>query len=149
MINAIDLSGLNDHKQEKVRNMLREESAVFSVGDSDIVEVNSNFMNISLNYQVPVQLSYNSIHRTLRKTLNKYIKDLLNKQWIANSESVYSSPLTAAEKKKGMLRLCCDYKHLTNKTIRYHHPLTRIQNIILNFHGSRYFSLLDQCKTYH
>ena len=117
MINAIDLSGLNDHKQEKVRNMLREESAVFSVGDSDIVEVNSNFMNISLNFQVPAQLSYNSIHRTLRKTLNKYIKDLLNKQWIANSESVYSSSLTVAEKKSRMLRLYCDYKNLANKII--------------------------------
>ena len=68
---------LIDHQQGKVRNMLREENAVVSVDNSDTVEVNSNFMNVALNTQVPIRQSYNSIHRPLCKELNKYIK----KQW--------------------------------------------------------------------
>ena len=54
--------------------MLREENAVVSVDNSDTVEVNSNFMNVALNAQVPIRQSYNSIHRPLCKELNKYIK---------------------------------------------------------------------------
>ena len=40
---------------------------VFSVDDKDIGEVNSTFLEISLNDQVPAQQSYNSIPRPLHK----------------------------------------------------------------------------------
>ena len=52
---------------------------VFSVDDKDIGEVNSTFLETSLNDQVPAQQSYNSIPRPLHEEFKYYIEDLLNK----------------------------------------------------------------------
>ena len=71
-------------------------------------------MNISPNrdlskWQVTVQQNYNSIPRTLYDKLKNYIEDPLNKKWIINSKSFYSSPVVTARKKDGSLQHCCNY----------------------------------------
>ena len=78
-----------------------------------------------------------------------YIEDLLNKQWLVNSSSPYSSPVVAVRKKDGTMRLCCDYWKLNAKTEPDRHPLPRNQNIVDRLGGNRYFTLLDQSKAYH
>ena len=68
----------------------------------------------------------------------------MNKQWIVNSSSPYSSPVVALRKKDGTMRLCCDYQKLNAKTVWYTHPLQRIKNIIDELGGNQYFTLLGQ-----
>ena len=70
---------------------------------------------------------------------------LLNKQWITNSHSEYSSPVVAVRKKDGTLRLCCDYRKLNAKTIL----IATLLYIIDSLGKNQYFSLLDQTKAYH
>ena len=106
-------------------------------------------MKISLKDDHPVQLNYNSVPRHLYSELKMYIEDLLNKQWIVNSSSSYSSPVVAVRKKDGTMRLCCDYRKLNAKTVPDRHPLPCIQNIIDRLGGNQYFTLLDQSKAYH
>ena len=78
-----------------------------------------------------------------------YIEDFLNKQWIVNSSSMYSSPNVAVKKMDGTMRLCCDYRKLNAKTVPDRHPLPRIQNTIDGLGGNQYFTLLDQSIAYH
>ena len=54
-----------------------------------------------------------------------------------------------SDKKDSSLRLCCDYRQLNRKTIPDRHNLPKIQNILENFEGSQYLSILDQGKAYH
>lgn len=95
--------------------MLREESTSFPVEDSDIGDVNSNFMKISLNDQVLGPQSDNSIPRLLYKELKYYIEDLLNRQWVVNSKHIHLQLLLSGRKwdVEAMQRL---YK-MSNKTI--------------------------------
>ena len=96
--------------------MLREEStSSFPVEDSDIGDVNSNFMKISLNDQVLGPQSDNSIPRLLYKELKYYIEDLLNRQWVVNSKHIHLQLLLSGRKwdVEAMQRL---YK-MNNKTI--------------------------------
>ena len=105
-------------------------------------------MKLNLKDDVPVQASYNAIPRNLYEELKHYIEDLLNKNWIRDSKSPYSSPVVAVRKKDGTPRLCADYRKLNAKTIPDRHPLPHIQNVIDNLGGNTYFTLLDQSKPY-
>jgi hypothetical protein len=78
-----------------------------------------------------------------------YVEDLLNRRWIQKSESPYSSPMVIVRKPNGEMRLCCDFRELNNKTIPDRYPLPRIQSILDNLGGNKYYSILDQRKAYH
>ena len=106
-------------------------------------------MKINVKDDHLVQLNYNSVPRHLYNKLKMYIEDLLNKHWIINSSSPYSSPVVVVQKKDGTMRVCCDYQKLNAKTVPDRHPVPRIQNIIDELGGNQYFTLLDQSKTYH
>ena len=136
-------------QKEQVRQLLREEISVFSVNDQDIGCVKTLQMKINLKDQVPVQQNYNSIPKELYSEMKYYIEDLLNKQWFIHSHSEYSSPVVAVRKTDGTIHLCCNYRKLNQKTITDRHPLPRIQNVIDNLGGNKFFSLLDQSKAYH
>ena len=146
---SIDLARLTSKQKEMVRQVIKEEYDVFSGDDNGIEDIRSHPMKVNLKDDHPVQLNYNSASRYLYNELKMYIEVLLNKQWIVNSSSRYSSPVAAVRKKDGTMRLCCDYRKLNSKIVPNIHPLPRIQNIIDGLGGNQYFTLLDQPKASH
>ena len=149
VLDQIDLSGLNPKQRQMVELMLIQEAAAFSVEDSDIGNVTSTSMDIKLHDNTPIQLKYHSAPKPLYAELKAHIEDLLNRGWIVNSTSPFSSPIVSVRKKDGTLRLRCDYRKLNSKTIPDKHPLPKIQQILENLGGNQYFSILDQGKVYH
>ena len=144
---SLDLAGLTSKQKEMVRQVIKERD-VFSGDDDDIADIRSHPMKINLKDDHPVQLNNNSVRRHLYNEVKMYIEDLLNKQWIINSCSPYSSPVVAVRKKDGTIRLCCDYRKLNPKTVPDRYPLQRIQNIIDGLGGNQYFTLLEESKAY-
>ena len=132
-----------------MRVMLKQESEVFAIDETDISNVEHNKMKIRLKDDITCQAIYNSLPRPHYQELKHYVKDLLNKQWITNSHSEYSSPVVAERKKDGTLRLCCDYRKLNAKPIPDRHPLPHMQDIIDSLGKNQYFSLLDRTRAYH
>jgi len=57
-------------------------------------------MKITLEDQNPVQKRYNSIPKPLYPEVKAYIEDLLNRDFIRQSNSNFSSPIVAVRKKK-------------------------------------------------
>ena len=106
-------------------------------------------MEINLKDSNPVQLISNSAPWNLYNELKMYIKDLLNKKWIAHSSSSYSFPVVLVRRKDGSIRMCCDYRKLNAKIIPGRLLLPPIQNILDNLGGNQYLTLLDQSKAYH
>ena len=129
--------------------MLRDESVVFAIDETDIGSVEHNKIKIRSKHNIPYQATYSSLPRPLYQELKHYAEDLLNKQWMTNSHSEYSSLSAAVRKKGGTLRLCCDYRKLNAKTIPDRHPLPRIQDIIDSLGKNQYFILLDQTKAFN
>ena len=60
-------------------------------------------MKIRLKDDISCQATYNFLPRPLYRELKHYVEDLLNKQWITNNHSEYSSPVAAVRKKDGTL----------------------------------------------
>ncbi|KAL1276924.1 hypothetical protein QQF64_023597 [Cirrhinus molitorella] len=132
-------------KQQKVKQLLREESGAFAHDDSDVGCIPSLQLKIHLHDTTPVKHTYMSVPKPLHKEVKEYLEDLLNKGWVSRSKSSYSSPVVCVCKKDGTLRLCCDYR-LNKKSIPDRHPIPRIQAMLDSLVGSAWFSVLDQGK---
>ena len=149
ILEVIDLSHLSTEQHQKAVDLITEMSDVFCQDSEDIGDVQNCKMKIRLKDETPVQKSYYSMPKPLHQEVKHYVEDLLNKGWITKSSSNYSSPVVAVRKKDGSLRLCWDYRALSNKTISDRHPLPRVQDAIDSLNGKKWFSLLDQQKAYH
>ena len=108
VINSINLSGLQTQERAQARQLLTEFSDVFFTDENDIGNVKDFQMKLNLKDDVPVQASYNAIPRNWYKELKHYIEDLLNKNWIRDSESLYSSPVVVVQKKDYTLHFTFD-----------------------------------------
>ena len=56
-------------------------------------------MDIHLNDKTPLQQNYNFVPTTLYDKSKNNFEDLLNKKWIIDSQSSYSSPVVVVRKK--------------------------------------------------
>ena len=81
-----------------VEQILIQETAVFSVEDSNIGNVTSTCMDIKLYDNTPVQLNH-SVPKSLYAEMKTHIEDLLNRGWIVNSVSPYSSSVVSVRRR--------------------------------------------------
>ena len=145
----VELKGLTPEQEQQVQLLLNEEQDAFSKDDGDVGCVPDLQLNINLKDDVPVQATYRSIPKPMFQEVKDYLIDLMNKGWIRNSTSSYSSSVVCVRKKDQSLRLCVDYRALNHKTHPVQQPIPRIQDTLNTLGGNEWFSVLDQGKAYH
>ena len=98
---------LGDHltkdQKDYVKQMLFEEQNCFISGAQDVGCAKDLQMNITLSNPTPVQQNYIAVPRPLYPELKHYIEDLLNRGFIKNSRSPFSSCFVIIRKKDGSL----------------------------------------------
>jgi Reverse transcriptase (RNA-dependent DNA polymerase)/Retroviral aspartyl protease len=77
------------------------------------------------------------------------VHEMLEKGWIAPSGSAYGAPVLFVPKPDGTLRMCIDYRALNKLTQKNKYPLPRIDDLLDNLSGAKYFSSLDLTSGYH
>ena len=68
---------------------------------------------------------------------------------IRPSSSPFASSVVMVKKKDGTLRMCIDFKELNKKTINNRYPIRRIDELMDELHGARFFSNIDLRSCYH
>ena len=81
--------------------------------------------------------------------LEKQLQHLINMGWVQPSVSPWASSVLFAPKPGGKLRLCIDYRYLNENTIKNTFPLPRIDTLLDQLRGHKYFSALDLHSGYH
>ena len=81
--------------------------------------------------------------------LKSQIEELLGKQFIRPSTSPWGAPVLLVKKNDESLRLCVDYRQLNKMTIKNKYPLSRIDDLMDQLHGSSVFSKIDLRSGYH
>ena len=81
--------------------------------------------------------------------IKRQIQELIQKGHICPSASPWGSPIVLAKKKDGTWRLCIDYRALNKITVKNRYPILRIDNLLDQLRGAKFFTKIDLKSGYH
>ena len=81
--------------------------------------------------------------------IKRQIQQLLQKGHIRPSSLPCGSPIVLVQKKDGTWRLCIDYRVLNKITVRNRYPIPRIDDLLDQLKGAKYFSKINLKSGYH
>ena len=87
--------------------------------------------------------------KAYRDEIEWAIQELLALRHIRPSTSPFASSVVLVKKKDDTLRMCIDYRALNKKTLKNRYPIPRIDELMDELRGARFFSKIDLRSGYH
>jgi hypothetical protein len=135
--------------QKQVDTVVEQYKDIFSSPTG--VPVHSQF-NHSIDMTPDALLPNGPIYRHSlleNEEIKCHIQDLIEKGHIFPRSSPCGSPIMLVQKKYGSWRICIDYRDLNKITVKNRYPIPRIDDLLDQLKGVKYFNKIDLNSGYH
>ena len=140
---TLELPHLPSPDRKLLQQFLADHHHVFCLeegerGETDLIQMEIITDGASPRKQPPRRMPF-----TIRQEVARQLKRMQQNGVIQPSHSSWSSPVVMVRKKDGSHRFCVDYRGLNAVTKADKFPLPRVDDLLDNLNGARYFSTLD------
>ena len=134
--------------QNQLETLINKYKDLFSQNKYDVGIIKTERCHIPLTNDNPINLRPYRCSIKDKEIIEDQIQNLLKHGMIRKSVSSYSFPVTLVKKKDEdeKTRLCIDYRKLNLVTIPDNYPFPRIEDIIDQLHGCKFYTILDMCS---
>ena len=86
------------------------------------------------------------------EVLRQKLDEFLENGWLRPASGLhtnFAAPVVFAKKPDGSLRFCVDYRALNEVTVKDGYPLPRVDELLDQLHGAKYFTTMDLSSAYY
>ena len=143
-----ELQDLTDQQKKELQDFLWEYDHMFADDECDMGETYHVEHTIPTFSPFPIFQPKRSYSEENSKFIKEEVQRMLASGVIQESFSDWSSPPVIVAKKNGKKRFCIDYRGLNKYTEKDKYPLPKIDKLLSEFNGARYYTSIDMKSGY-
>jgi hypothetical protein len=143
-----ELQNLTKQQQEELQDFLFEYNHMFADDECDMGETYHVEHTIPTFSPFPIFQPKRSYSEENSKFIKEEVQRMLAAGIIRESHGDWSSPPVIVSKKNGKKRFCVDYRQLNKYTEKDKYPLPKIDTLLSEFQGAKYYTSLDMKSGY-
>ena len=145
-------STLTDSQKDEVRELLNRYKEAFQWDEEKVSFTHKIKHHITLKPgTTPIKQKNRKFSPEQNEFIDKEVRKLVQQDIVSPSQSSWSSRIVLSwEERKQRYRLCLDYRQINSLSVAPNaHPLPNIEQLMEQFRGQVYFSVIDLFQGYH
>ena len=139
---------MTEEEIHAVAKLLHRHKDIFSLSEQDLGRTKLIKHHIDTGNARPIKQQLRPASPSEHVEIERQVEDLLQRDTIKKSNSLWSFPVVLVTKKDGSQRFCVGYRQVNAVTITDAYPLPHIDASLCALSGAKWFSTLDLASGY-